>query len=118
MMALDPEGDRRTLLIACAALLLAAFLRPLLRTIGFIAIGAAMVFILRHIVDIPLLVECALYVAGGISFIRNGGHDRFMGLADHHLLHYKVTIACAIHVANILGHAYSSQLKEALHMAH
>jgi hypothetical protein len=25
-----------------------------------------------------------------------------MGLQDHHLLHYKVTAACCIHVANIM----------------
>lgn len=37
---------------------------------------------------------------------RNGGHERLCGLQDHHLLHYKVTVACAIHVANIMSHTY------------
>lgn len=25
-----------------------------------------------------------------------------MGLQDHHLLHYKVTLACSLHVINIV----------------
>lgn len=31
-------------------------------------------------------------------FIRNGGHGRWPGLTDHHLLHYFVTLACCLHV--------------------
>uniref|UniRef100_A0A383V9U8 Uncharacterized protein n=1 Tax=Tetradesmus obliquus TaxID=3088 RepID=A0A383V9U8_TETOB len=106
MMAVDPSGDRTILLAACGALLLAAFLPALLRTSGFIAIGAVMVHQLWHIVDAPLFLQCLIYVAGGVVFVRNGGHERLCGLQDHHLLHYKVTVACAIHVANIMGHTY------------
>jgi hypothetical protein len=31
-----------------------------------------------------------------------------MGLQDHHLLHYKVTLACTIHVVNIIWRAVSA----------
>jgi len=34
-----------------------------------------------------------------------------MGLQDHHLLHYKVTLACGLHVINIM-------VKTALMTAH
>ncbi|KAF8065666.1 NAA20 [Scenedesmus sp. PABB004] len=105
LMALDPGHDRTTLLVASAALLGAAFLPPAPRTAGFIGIGAVMVWTLQHIVDGPLVVQCLLYVAGGLAFVRNGGHDRWLGLQDHHLLHYKVTLACAIHVAAIMARA-------------
>lgn len=34
---------------------------------------------------------------------RNGGHARLpWGLTDHHLLHYQVTLACALQVANLI----------------
>lgn len=34
---------------------------------------------------------------------RNGGHEgRPLGLQDHHILHYCVTSACLLHVANIM----------------
>jgi hypothetical protein len=39
---------------------------------------------------------------------RNGGHERLLGLQDHHLLHYKVTLACAVHVANITWRALTA----------
>lgn len=70
LQALDPSGDRTVLIAACGALLLAAFLPPLMRTSGFIAIGAVMVHQLWHIVDAPLILQCLLYVAGGVSFVR------------------------------------------------
>ncbi len=45
-----------------------------------------------------------LYVAGGLSFLRNGGHERVPYWAsDHHILHYTVTVACALHVHNLLA---------------
>jgi hypothetical protein len=34
-----------------------------------------------------------------------------MGLQDHHLLNYKVTLACSIHVANIIWHAAAAALQ-------
>lgn len=49
------------------------------------------------------LPQIALYVAGGAAFVRNSGHERVWHWAtDHHLLHYAVTIACAIHCHNLL----------------
>lgn len=33
---------------------------------------------------------------------RNGGHERPMGLQDHHFLHYFVTIGSAVHILYIL----------------
>jgi hypothetical protein len=70
LQAVDPSGDRTVLLAACGALLLAAFLPALLRTSGFIAIGAVMVHQLWHIVDAPLFLQCLIYVAGGVVFVR------------------------------------------------
>jgi hypothetical protein len=34
-----------------------------------------------------------------------------MGLQDHHLLHYKVTLACVIHMANITCHSMTAPLR-------
>eukprot|EP00879_Flechtneria_rotunda_P024922 GHRR01026449.1.p1 GENE.GHRR01026449.1~~GHRR01026449.1.p1 ORF type:complete len:228 (+),score=48.55 GHRR01026449.1:807-1490(+) len=110
MIALDPHGNYTKLSVACAALLLAAFLPPQLRTAGFISIGGMLVFSHWHIVDVALAAQCMLYVAGGLCFVRNGGHDRFMGLSDHHLLHYKVTVACLIHIYNILAYVEASKV--------
>lgn len=41
--------------------------------------------------------------AGGAVFIRNGGHDRWTGFTDHHILHYCTTVACCIHVNYVLS---------------
>jgi hypothetical protein len=76
VQAVDPSGDRTILLAACGALLLAAFLPALLRTSGFIAIGAVMVHQLWHIVDAPLFLQCLIYVAGGVVFVRWVGQGR------------------------------------------
>jgi hypothetical protein len=51
-------------------LLLAAFLPPLLRTVGFVSIGSVMVVVFRHVVDLPLVAQCLLYVAGAVAFVR------------------------------------------------
>jgi hypothetical protein len=83
------------------ALLLAAFLPPVLRTLSFIGIGGVMVVHYTYLVDLNLGLQMALYVAGGACFIRGGGHARWQGCSDHHLLHYLVTVACCMHVVYI-----------------
>lgn len=70
VQAFDPSGDRTGLLLACGALLVAAFLPPLWRTVGFVGIGSLLVYMLRHVVDASLLLQCLLYVAGSVCFIR------------------------------------------------
>jgi len=102
IMAMDPKGCRRVLWCSCMGLLVSAFLPAVPRVIAFVGIGAIMVAAYTHILNTSLLLQCFLYVAGAVSFIRNGGHERLpWGLTDHHLLHYKVTVACAMHVINI-----------------
>jgi hypothetical protein len=146
-------------------LLLAALLRPLPRTLGFLGIGAVMVFHYTYIINQALAIQIVLYVTGAASFIRNGGHVSRHGgagcasrpassdalvvrlpgrsclpaplvrssparpsprltrrasalplppvtptlkerlpfmMTDHHILHYTVTIACCIHLHNLL----------------
>lgn len=57
----------------------------------------------QYIINAALAAQIALYVAGAISFVRNGGHERIPYLmTDHHILHYTVTVACGIHVWNLL----------------
>jgi len=68
--ALDPSSDIRPLLVPCGGLLLAAFLPPLLRTVGFVSIGTVMVVVFRHVVDLPLVAQCLLYVSGAVAFVR------------------------------------------------
>jgi hypothetical protein len=91
------------MLLCGCALLAAAFLPPVLRTLGFIAIGAVMVWHYTYLVDWNLGVQIAMYVCGGACFIRSGGHSRWPGCSDHHLLHYLVTVACCMHVGYIRG---------------
>lgn len=70
MQAFDPSGNRTGLLVASGALLLAAFLPPVPRTVGFMAIGSVLVYMLPHIIDMSLILQCLLYLAGGMCFIR------------------------------------------------
>lgn len=111
---MHPGGrELRGLAAASVALLAAAFCRPVLRTAGFVAIGGWVLLTHADLVDGALLAQCALYVVGAACFLRNGGHDRPHGLADHHLLHYAVTAACGIHVANVVRHAAQLQHQHA-----
>jgi hypothetical protein len=70
LQALQPGGDISGLLKPCAGLLVAAFLRPVPRTVGFVGIGGYI--LLRHwcIVDAALVAQCVLYVAGAACFMR------------------------------------------------
>ncbi len=52
------------------ALLGAAFLRPLFRTIAFVALGAVMFFFYFHIVNLNLALQVVLYLLGAYSFVR------------------------------------------------
>jgi predicted membrane channel-forming protein YqfA (hemolysin III family) len=65
------------LLALCAALVGAAFLRPLPRTVGFVVCGAAMVALYGSVVmDANLCAQICMYVSGAVFFIRNAGHGR------------------------------------------
>ena len=43
-------------------------------------------------------VEIFLYGCAGLAFWHNAGHDRPLGLCDHHLLHYFGTSASFLHL--------------------
>lgn len=34
---------------------------------------------------------------------RNSGHNRVIGLSDHHILHYVVTAACFLQIGNLFA---------------
>jgi len=99
VMAKDPEGDRTLLAYMALGLLAAAFMRPLLRVLTFVALGGFMfAFYFQVLVNWNLGLQVIMYLAGGYSFIQNGGHDRWPGLTDHHFLHYWVSISSCLHV--------------------
>ncbi|KAI8469081.1 MAG: hypothetical protein J3K34DRAFT_290332 [Monoraphidium minutum] len=103
LMAVHPHGDTTCMAVCGVALLVAALLRPLPRTLGFLGVGAVMVFHYTYIIDASLAAQIVLYIAGAAAFISNGGHERLpLLMTDHHILHYTVTVACAIHVWNLL----------------
>lgn len=70
LQALYPGGDVLGLLKSCAGLLVAAFLQPLPRTVGFVGIGGYILLRHWHIVDLSLVAQCVLYVAGAVCFVR------------------------------------------------
>ena len=70
VQALDPKGCRRVLWCSCMGLLVSAFLPAVPRVIAFVGIGAIMVAAYTHILNTSLLLQCFLYVAGAVSFIR------------------------------------------------
>jgi predicted membrane channel-forming protein YqfA (hemolysin III family) len=85
-------------------LLLSAFLKPVPRVIGFMSGGALMVYLFGLLVlDEIFLVELFLYFSGGLFFLRNDGHSRGVGLADHHFLHYFSTVASVLHIKYLLN---------------
>lgn len=84
-------------------MLVAAFLPPTARVLGFASgIGVIIAFHYQTIMNLNLVAQLALYLTGGISFLRNRGHHRWPGMSDHHFLHYCVTVACMLHVWYIL----------------
>ena len=102
MQVMRPDGDLTIMMFATAALVAAAFMRPLLRTVLFVLLGAALLFFYSYIVNSAMLAQAALYIVGACSFIRNRGHSRWTGWTDHHVLHYTVTLACTLQVWNIV----------------
>lgn len=91
-------------------MLVAAFLPPAPRVLGFAAgILIIIAFHYQKIMTANLVAQLALYLTGGISFLRNRGHHRWPGMSDHHLLHYTVTAACMLHVWYILSAMQSTQ---------
>jgi hypothetical protein len=86
------------MVVSGLALLVAAFFPPVLRTVSFVAIGTVMVWHYHYLVNTNLGIQLAMYVAGAVAFVRGGGHKRWQGCTDHHLLHYLVTVACFMHV--------------------
>lgn len=102
-MAQKPNDDRRAMGIYTLALLAAAFMRPLLRTILFAWIGIMLVLSYPYIIDANLGLQALLYLIGAICFLTNSGHNRtLIALADHHILHYLVTLACLLHTKYIM----------------
>lgn len=91
------------LVYSSVGMLVAAFLPPTARVLGFMT-GVTVIVGLHYqkIMNANLVVQLALYLIGGISFLRNQGHQRWAGMCDHHFLHYTVTIACTLHVWYIL----------------
>ncbi|PSC74139.1 adiponectin receptor 1b [Micractinium conductrix] len=93
------------------ALVIAACLPPVPRVTGFVGGGAAAVLLYwRQLACVAIGVELALYLAGAIAFLRNGGHDRWTGLTDHHFLHYNVTLAASLHVWHLMGNAAAAEV--------
>ncbi|GMH42013.1 hypothetical protein BSKO_09932 [Bryopsis sp. KO-2023] len=93
----DAHVDYTYLWYVLGTVFMFAFLPPLARTLGFGLGGAALSLLYWDVVfSTKMGIQCALYVVGGIFFIRNGGHSRRTGFADHHILHYAVTIACSL----------------------
>eukprot|EP00803_Ostreobium_quekettii_P008956 evm.model.scf_2100.2 EVM.evm.TU.scf_2100.2 scf_2100:15679-17695(-) len=98
----DLDVDLSPLLCMVVLGLLAAFFPPAPRTISF---GAAVVGMFciywDELISTSMVVQLGLYLIGAICFLRNGGHNRGMGLADHHILHYVVTAACSVHALHL-----------------
>lgn len=98
LMAVHPHGDTTVMSISGLALLVAAFFPPVLRTVSFVAIGSVMAGHYNYLVNANLGLQLVMYVAGAVAFVRGGGHRRWQGCSDHHMLHYLVTAACCLHV--------------------
>ena len=56
------------------ALLGAAFMPPLLRTVMFVSMGTALFLTYSYIVNINFCFQVAFYLFGAVSFIRCGAH--------------------------------------------
>ncbi|PNH12495.1 hypothetical protein TSOC_000589 [Tetrabaena socialis] len=102
VMALRPSSPYHMMVVVAVVAVAAAFLRPLYRTLTFVASGAVLFGYYFFIVNWNLVWQVVLQVAGAVFFVRNGGHSRPMGLQDHHFLHYCVTSACMLHVLYIM----------------
>lgn len=84
-------------------LLASAFFPPKPRTLSF-AIGVSTLSFAywRHLISISLLAQLGFYLIGALCFLRNGGHDRWEGWSDHHILHYVVTAACCVQIMHLI----------------
>ncbi|KAK9809407.1 hypothetical protein WJX73_003131 [Symbiochloris irregularis] len=103
LMAHTRGGIPLDLKISAGVMLAAAFLPPTLRVLGFTVGIVVMVVLHFHIVvNANLATQLGMYGLGACVFLRNGGHARFVGCTDHHLLHYLVTGACCLHVSYLL----------------
>ena len=56
--------------VAAVMLFGAAFMRPLLRTISFVFLGAGLIFSYHTIINVNLAAQGGLYVLGACCFIR------------------------------------------------
>lgn len=75
---------------------------PLPRVLGFLAMGAGMSWVCRRAMNVILGLEVALIFTSALLFLRGRGHElSCVGLADHHVLHYCVTMASMLHVVYI-----------------
>mmetsp|Transcript_14858 Transcript_14858/g.44896 ORF Transcript_14858/g.44896 Transcript_14858/m.44896 type:complete len:280 (-) Transcript_14858:788-1627(-) len=79
-----------------------AFFPPAPRVAAFTVGTIAIVTMFgREIYTFNLGIQLALYGVAAVAFLRNAGHHRCIGLSDHHVLHYVVTAACLLQLANI-----------------
>ena len=101
IMAMRPTGPYKVLMACVGCGTWAAFLPPLPRTCTFVILGAIMWFAYSYILNKLMIAQVLLNLIGGYLFVRNGGHERLVGLQDHHILHYCVTLASVLQVINL-----------------
>ncbi|KAL4452780.1 hypothetical protein ABPG75_008442 [Micractinium tetrahymenae] len=114
LMALEHGHVPTPMAWVALMLLVAAFQPPAPRVAGFVGGGAIAVLLYwRQLASFLMAAQLLLYLAGAGAFLRNGGHDRWTGLTDHHFLHYFVTIAAALHVWLLLSTGVVEDLADA-----
>eukprot|EP00892_Ulva_mutabilis_P007006 jgi/Ulvmu1/4678/UM002_0409.1 len=103
MLVRYPDDPVHHLAATALAMVVAAFLRPTLRTISF---GAGVMYIYAtnfwRVHSTNMAVEVLLYSIGSVFFLRNQGHKRWHGLQDHHFLHYASSAATFVHLAHLI----------------
>lgn len=70
--ALRPQGPYHVLIGASVVGLASAFLRPVHRTLAFIAVGAVLFVYHYWIVNLNMVAQVVLQVLGGFFFVRWG----------------------------------------------
>lgn len=68
--ALRPQGPYHVLIGASVVGLASAFLRPVHRTLAFIAVGAVLFVYYYWIVNLNIVAQVVLQVLGGFFFVR------------------------------------------------
>ncbi|KAF5835504.1 hypothetical protein DUNSADRAFT_7288 [Dunaliella salina] len=73
LLAKDPADDMKVMGLTGLALVGAAFLRPTIRTLSFVALGTILFVRYWTIVNVNLTLQVVLYLMGAYSFIQVGG---------------------------------------------